>query len=169
MASPPTDPVFARRPASVNSRSAHTRRHRTGRSHSGGTSFKPQNEFPNFSQSGDVEIIISVDGQERRYMLHRLILAQSSGFFEAGTSEDWARAQARTQTSGPVDMDSQTTLLSGIAEDEESPNSFRTSTFQSARTREKLQWKYELDWGNNDEAPMLVQKVGSLWLQFSSV
>ena len=162
MVPPPTDPVFARRPASVNSRSVHTRRHRNGRSHSGGTSFKPQNEFPNFSQSGDVEIIISVDGQEKRYMLHRLILAQSSGFFEAGTSEDWTRAQSRTQASGSVDADSQSTLLSGIAEDEESPNSFRTSTFQAARAREKLQWKYELDWGNNDEVPMLVQKVGSL-------
>ena len=95
-------------------------------------------------------------------MLHRLILAQSSGFFEAGTSEDWARAQARAQPSGSVDVDSQTTLLSGIAEDEESPSGFRTSTFQAAREREKLRWKYELDWGNNDEAPMLVQKVGSL-------
>lgn len=165
MASPPTDPIYARRPASVNSRSAHTRRHRTGRSHAGGgTSFKPQNEFPNFSQTGDVEIIISVDGQEKRYMLHRLILAQSSGFFEAGTSEDWARAQVRAQPSGSVDVDSQTTLLAGIAEDEESLNGFRTSTFQAAREREKLRWKYELDWGTNDEVPMLVQKVGSIWL-----
>ena len=169
MASPPTDPVYARRPASVNSRSAHTRRHRTGRSHSGGTSFKPQNEFPNFAQTGDVEIIISVEGQEKRYMLHRLILAQSSGFFEAGTSEDWARAQARAPPSGSADLDSQTTLLSGIAEDEESPNGFRTSKFQAAREREKLRWKYELDWGNNDEVPMLVQKVCPLWLQFNSV
>lgn len=169
MVSQPTDPVFTRGPASVNSRSVHTRRHRTGRSHSGGTSFKPQNEFPNFSQSGDVEIVISVDGQEKRYMLHRLILAQSSGFFEAGTSEDWTRTQARAQAAGQPDVDSQTTLLSGIAEDEESPDGFRPSTFQASRAREKLQWKYELDWGNNDEVPMLVQKVGSLWLQFKPV
>lgn len=169
MISQSTDPVSTRRPASVNSRSVHTRRHRTGRSHSGGTSFKPQNEFPNFSQSGDVEIVISVDGQEKRYMLHRLILAQSSGFFEAGTSEDWTRAQARAQASGSADVDSPSTLLSGIAEDEESSNGFRTPTFQATRAREKLQWKYELDWGKNDEVPMLVQKVSSLWLLSNSV
>lgn len=102
-------------------------------------------------------------------MLHRLILAQSSGFFEAGTSEDWTRAQARAQASGSADLDSQTTLLSGIAEDEESPNGFRASASQATRPREKLQWRYELDWGNNEEVPMLVQKVGSLCLQFSSV
>lgn len=112
-----------------------------------------------------MEIIISADGQEKRYMLHRLILAQSSTFFEAGTSEDWTRAQARTQASGFADVDSQTTLLSGIVEDEESPNGFKIPTFPATRAREKLQWKYELDWGNNDETPMLVQKVGSLCLQ----
>lgn len=171
MVSPPEaiDPVYTRRPASVKSRSVHSRHHRTGRSHTGGTSFRPQNEFPNFSQSGDVEIIISVDGQEKRYVLHRLILAQSSSFFEAGTSEDWTRAQARAQASGFADADSQTTLLSGIAEDEESSTGFKIPTFPAGRAREKQQWKYELDWGNNDEIPMLVQKVGSLRWQSTNV
>lgn len=160
--SQPADNNSTRRPASVTSRSVHARRHRTGRSHSGGSTFKLQNEFPNFSQTGDVEIIISVDGQEKRYLLHRLILAQSSGFFDAGTSEDWARAQARAQASGYSDVDSQGTLLAGIVEDEECPVDFRTATSSTMRARERPQWKYELDWGNNDEVPMLVQKVGSL-------
>ena len=101
-------------------------------------------------------------------MLHRLILAQSSGFFEAGTSEAWTRAQARTQTSGLSDVDSQSTLLAGIAEDVESPGDFRKATFSSSRARERLQWKYELDWGNEEEVPMLVQKVGSLGSQLKS-
>lgn len=99
-------------------------------------------------------------------MLHRLILAQCSGFFEAGTSEEWARAQAGVQASGLGDADTQSTLLAGIAEDEDPSRDFRIPPAPTSRAQEKLRWRYELDMGNNeDEIPMLVQKVGSLWLQ----
>lgn len=152
----PVDGYHTRRPPSVNSRSANTRRHRNSRSHSGGASYRPQNEFPNFSQTGDVEIVVSADGQEKRYMLHRLILAQCSGFFEAGTSEDWSRAQARAQSSDNGAQSSHG--LSRISEDEESKEP--AGSGQSGPPPDRFRWRYELDWGNNDdEIPMLVQKV----------
>lgn len=153
--------VSNRGPPSVNPRSAATRRHRNSRSHAGGASFRPQNEFPNFSQTGDVEIIISAGGQEKRYMLHRLILAQCSGFFEAGTSEDWSRAQARAHAA-----ETGTAQASGLArigeEDESSSEPGRRSS-SGQSTQDKFRWRYELDWGtNDDEVPMLVQKVSQL-------
>ncbi|KAL8895925.1 MAG: hypothetical protein Q9207_007951, partial [Kuettlingeria erythrocarpa] len=151
---PPTDQVLtARRPASVTSRSTTTRRHRSSRSQTGGASFRPQNEFPNFAQTGDVEIFINAEGQEKRYMLHRLILAQCSGFFEAGTSEDWSRAQAQgvTPTAGPA----QGNQLPNIGEDEE----YGGDAGRPAVPKDAYRWRYELDWGNkDDEVPMLVQK-----------
>jgi len=138
---PPTDRALtARRPSSISSRST-TRRHRSSRSHHGSQSYRPQNEFPNFAQTGDVEIIIQADGQERRYTLHRLILAQCSGFFEAGTSEGWSRAQ--TVGTGQQHSNS----LARIGEEDEGPG-------------QRQVWRYELDWGNGQEdMPMLVQKV----------
>lgn len=144
----PPDRPLVHRPASVSSRSTNTRRHRTTRSHTGGVSYRPQNEFPNFAQTGDVEIIISADGQEKRYMLHRLILAQCSGFFETGTSEEWSKAQARGQTSGHGPSNP----LARIIEDDTAGR----SAFPGGG---RLQWRYELDWGSrDDEVPMLVQK-----------
>ncbi|KAL8925537.1 MAG: hypothetical protein Q9208_003428 [Pyrenodesmia sp. 3 TL-2023] len=161
---PPDQTLTARRPASVTSRSTTTRRHRSSRSHSGGASFRPQNEFPNFAQTGDIEIIISAEGQEKRYMLHRLILAQCSGFFEAGTSEDWSRAQAQgvAPTGGPE----QGSTLSNIGEEEEEygRNASRPA-IPLAPPRDRYRWRYELDWGNkDDEVPMLVQKAPSATL-----
>ncbi|KAL8964242.1 MAG: hypothetical protein Q9197_006981 [Variospora fuerteventurae] len=160
----PTDQTLtARRPASVTSRSTTTRRHRTTRSHTGGASFRPQNEFPNFAQTGDVEIIINAEGQEKRYMLHRLILAQCSGFFEASTSEDWSRAQAQGANTIPGPAPS-----SGLAqigeEQEEEEDEYRRDprrpALPLAPPRDRYRWRYELDWGNkDDEVPMLVQKV----------
>ncbi|CAD6572272.1 MAG: hypothetical protein ASARMPREDX12_005089 [Alectoria sarmentosa] len=144
----PPDRPLVHRPASVSSRSTNTRRHRNTRSHTGGVSYRPQNEFPNFAQTGDVEIIINADGQEKRYMLHRLILAQCSGFFETGTSEEWSKAQARGQSSGHGPSNS----LGRISEDDMAGR----SAFPGGG---RLQWRYELDWGNReDEVPMLVQK-----------
>ena len=148
----PPDLPLVHRPASISSRSTTTRRHRTSRSHTGGTCFRPQNEFPNFAQTGDVEIVIDADGQEKRYMLHRLILAQCSGFFEAGTSEQWSQAQARGQGSsaGPSN------LLGRIGEEEEAGR----SQFPGVHGADRMRWRYELDWGSNkdDEVPLLVQK-----------
>ncbi|KAL8644654.1 MAG: hypothetical protein Q9226_007657, partial [Calogaya cf. arnoldii] len=154
----PTDHALTtRRPASVTSRSTTTRRHRSSRSQTGSASFRPQNEFPNFAQTGDLEIIINAEGQEKRYMLHRLILAQCSGFFEASTSEDWSRAQAQgiASTAGPA----QSTGLAKIGEDDEYGRESDRSTLPVAPPRDRYRWRYELDWGNkDDELPMLVQK-----------
>ncbi|KAI4115848.1 MAG: hypothetical protein LQ345_003631 [Seirophora villosa] len=155
---PPTDqPLTARRPASVTSRSTTTRRHRTTRSHTGGASFRPQNEFPNFAQTGDVEIIINADGQEKRYTLHRLILAQCSGFFEASTSEDWSRAQAQGVAATPASASA--SGLAKIGEDDEYGRDPRTPALPLVPPPDRCRWRYELDWGNkDDEVPMLVQK-----------
>ena len=85
-------------------------------------------------------------------MLHRLILSQCSGFFEAGTSEDWSKAQARSRISD-LSLGSGRALGS-IGEDDETGRSVGSPTGDSPR------WRYELDWGNkDDELPMLVQKV----------
>ena len=153
----PDNAPTARRPASVTSRSTTARRHRASRSHSGGTSYRLQNEFPNFAQTGDVEIIINAEGQEKRYMLHRLILAQCSGFFEAGTSEDWSRAQAEgaTYTAGP----SHGNGLAKIGEEDEYGGKTGRPAL-AVTSHDRHRWRYELDWGNkDDEVPMLVQKV----------
>src|SRR5450432_3626716 len=77
---------------SVVSRATPSRHRRHGRSHTGGSSYSPQNDFPIFTNTGDVEIIVSAGGKENRYLLHRLILTQCSGFFEASTSQEWSRA-----------------------------------------------------------------------------
>src|SRR6187551_2050948 len=49
-----------------------SRNRRYNRSHAGGASYAPQNDFPVFTHSGDVEIIVRVaSGHENRYLLHR--------------------------------------------------------------------------------------------------
>jgi hypothetical protein len=130
-----------RGPSSVVSRSS--RHRRQGRSHAGGSSYIPQNEFPVFSHTGDVEIIITARGKENRYLLHRLILTQCSGFFEASTSHEWSKA-----------VDGAGGELSRIGED---------STGEAGRpgsSRDmKRRWRYELDSGaDGDDIPLLVQK-----------
>ncbi|KAL9126874.1 MAG: hypothetical protein Q9217_004155 [Psora testacea] len=152
---PPADHqrAFSHRAPSVasSSRTVTTRRHRSSRSHSGGISYRPQNEFPNFAQTGDVEIAIQADGQERRYMLHRLILSQCSGFFEASTSEEWTRAQQNGSA--------QSNGLGRIKENENDERQTSRSTLAGPREGEKFRWRYELDWGNKDgEVPLLVQR-----------
>jgi hypothetical protein len=121
----------------VVSRTSRHRRH--GRSHAGGSSFIPQNEFPVFSHTGDVEILVKAGSQTNRYLLHKIILAQCSGFFEASTSQEWSRAP---ETGAE---------LMRIGED---------SGSESARPRDvKKRWRYELDRGaETDDIPMLVQK-----------
>ncbi|MCJ1446426.1 MAG: hypothetical protein MMC23_006931 [Stictis urceolatum] len=158
------DRTLVRRPPSVSSRSAATttRRHRSHRSHHGGSSYLPQNEFPLFSHTGDVEIAVAADGQEKRYMLHRLILAQCSGFFEASTSEQWSRAQAQAQAqaqlqAGPGGGQGHERRLAVIGEE----GSQVSRTRSSSESSPKMFWRYELDWGGDnqdDEVPMLIQK-----------
>ncbi|OCK78093.1 hypothetical protein K432DRAFT_332690 [Lepidopterella palustris CBS 459.81] len=134
-----------RRPPSVaSSRTSTIRRHRPHRSAYGGSSYQPQNEFPVFTHTGDVEVIISSGRKEQRYLLHRLILAQCSGFFEAGTSEEWSKAH----TDGSSQHGQNSNSLARIPEGGDSPP--------------KKRWRYELDWGQGeDEIPMLVQKEAS--------
>lgn len=137
-----------RRPSSISSRStshSHSRRHghrsgRTQHSTSSG-SYRPQNEFPNFAQTGDVEIVLTVAGEERRYMLHRLILSQCSRVLQRGMSEEWERMRAGGNAHGS---------LARIREEHEGR--------QSGEQRQI--WRYELDWsGEQGDVPMLVQKV----------
>ncbi|KAK0741065.1 hypothetical protein B0T18DRAFT_432254 [Schizothecium vesticola] len=81
-----------------------SRSRRYGRSHAGGSAFVPQNEFPIFSHSGDVEIVVRVaSGHENRYLLHRHTLTRCSGFFEASTSVEWSRAQTIPETAGAIE------------------------------------------------------------------
>ncbi|CAG8983392.1 hypothetical protein HYALB_00000559 [Hymenoscyphus albidus] len=126
--------VARRGPSSVTSSS----RHRRGRRQGGGY---VSNEFPEFSHTGDVEILVKVGSRTNRYLLHRLILTQCSGFFEASTSQEWSRAE---EVGGGGE-------LARIGEDSE--NGARNN-------REvKKRWRYELDTGvGNDDIPMLVQK-----------
>ena len=148
--------LAVRRPPSVSSRSTTARRHRGNRSHHGGSTYTSQNEFPNFAHTGDVEIIVNYEGQEKRYMLHRLILSQCSGFFEASTSEEWSRTQSQPQNS----VQESERLLTRIGEEEDSRSQVGGPVVPATHQGHRSRWRYELDPANQqDEIPMLVQKV----------
>ncbi|KAL4897241.1 hypothetical protein BDV59DRAFT_170176 [Aspergillus ambiguus] len=153
-------------PSSVSRHSHTSRRHRSSRSHHGGLAHQSQNDFPVFTHTGDVEIIIRAGSQEKRYLLHRLILAQCSGFFEASTQEEWSRQTPSRPSNQPPDLG----VLSRISEDNSSLSN--GSTLAQSETGlggvlpvppEKKRWRYELDWDSKaeDEEPMLVQKPPS--------
>lgn len=134
-------------------REHHDRRH-YNRSYAGGASaYVPQNEFPWFSHSGDVEIIVKVpSGHENRYLLHRHTLTRCSGFFEASTSEPWSRAK---ELPAPAPSTTPGTELARIGEDSPSTTSNAIARIGTPRKR----WRYELDCGSGgDDIPMLVQK-----------
>ncbi|KAF9893090.1 hypothetical protein FE257_012501 [Aspergillus nanangensis] len=149
-------PIKQSAPSSVSRHSHGSRRHRSSRSHHGGLSPQSQNDFPVFTHTGDVEIIIRAEAQEKRYLLHRLILAQCSGFFQTSTQDEWSRqAVAR-----PPDLG----VLSRISEDNSSLSNGSTLAQSEYSvppgSMEKKRWRYELDWDSKaeDEEPMLVQK-----------
>ncbi|TVY29129.1 hypothetical protein LHYA1_G002505 [Lachnellula hyalina] len=131
----PSNSLARRGPSSVASSSRHRRGSRQHRS----TGYI-SNEFPEFSHTGDVEILVRAGSRTNRYLLHRLILTQCSGFFEASTSQEWSRAS--NEGGGE---------LARIGED---------SGSEVGRNRDvKKRWRYELDTGTNrDDIPMLVQK-----------
>ncbi|PHH68015.1 hypothetical protein CDD80_314 [Ophiocordyceps camponoti-rufipedis] len=124
--------------SSVVSRPSLSRKKRYNRSHVGGSSYVPQNEFPVFSHSGDVDILVAAGAVEKRYLLHRDTLARCSGFFEASTSSQWSKAQ----------------LSHNIREDQSS-----SISLDDARHR----WTYELQPAiGPGDVPMLVQKSDAL-------
>lgn len=150
----PGAPPSATRASSVTSGRSTTRRHRHARTHHGSSSaYLPQNEFPIFSHTGDVEIIIAnANGRrENRYLLHRLILSQCSGFFEAGTRAEWSRGAALEanglSTIGEHSIAGSSTSRTSSQE--------RVPSFEQPRRR----WRYTLDWrsAGEDDTPMLVQ------------
>ena len=142
-----------------------------GRSHHGGTrssSSAQKNEFPIFSATGDVEIVIRAADQERKYLLHRLILAQCSGFFEAGTTEEWGRNSS--PESNPDDSNEAGGLSAideGVDEGIVNPFSSRRAKPLATLKATKTRWRYELDWENREEdaVPILVQKVEDILYQ----
>ena len=152
-------PEGSRRAPSVTSRSSRNRHHHS-RSRQGPSSYPSQNEFPFFAQTGDVEIVIECEGQEKRYLLHRLMLAQGSGFFDAGMSDEWSRSHAQLAASEKKPEQA----LSIIGEEQSSSDvsaSMMTADQASRTAPGRKRWRYELNWatvGDEDE-PILVQKV----------
>ncbi|KAJ6166607.1 hypothetical protein N7470_002054 [Penicillium chermesinum] len=142
----------ASRPSHSGTR--HRSGHRPGRSHHGGSIPTSSNDFPIFTYTGDTEIAIRAGSQEKRFLLHRLILTQCSGFFEASTSEGWSR----NQTTGLSKPDG---TISRISEDDDSStgSTLVQSDHGGSRSNEKRRWRFELDWANRgeEEEPILVQ------------
>ncbi|KAH6656440.1 hypothetical protein BKA67DRAFT_531711 [Truncatella angustata] len=142
-----------------------SRSKRYNRSHAGGTTYIPQNEFPWFSASGDVEIVIRAGGKENRYLLHRHTLTRSSGFFEASTSQQWSKAtilpalpslpEAPSKDLARIGQDSGVDI--GSRNSTDSGNELTRPGAGSPGPRRR--WRYELDNGTGtDDIPMLVQK-----------
>ncbi|WPH00409.1 Hypothetical protein R9X50_00323600 [Acrodontium crateriforme] len=155
-----TAPPVVHRASSVTSTArSSTRRHRHARSHHGGSvGSHSQNEFPVFSITGDVDIVIqSASGRrETRYVLHRLILSQCSGFFEAGMRAEWSGRLAGPDSAVGLarinENDNVTVTSSSRAISQERRPSFEQQP--------KKKWSYVLDWTatGDDEPPMLVQR-----------
>ncbi|EXJ67774.1 uncharacterized protein A1O5_09120 [Cladophialophora psammophila CBS 110553] len=151
--------------ASRTSRSRH--HHHRGRSHYGASSHVPQNEFPFFLQTGDVEIVIACDGQEKRYLLHSFTLAQFSGFFQASTSEEWSRGQWQQGGRNVTSASRPGRALSDIGEESSQVSSTPGPSISAPppapapAPSQRRRWRYELDWEDLDEddEPILVQKT----------
>lgn len=130
-------------------RSHLSRAKRYNRSHAGGTSYIPQNEFPIFSHSGDVEILVRTSKGEHtnRYLLHKHTLTRCSGLFEASTSNEWSRART-LPSSDQLGKD-------GEGRSSEDGGSSNHLTITPSRKH----WRFELDWGDDEsDIPMLIQK-----------
>lgn len=150
--------ILPRHSAQTTSRSK-----RYNRSHAGGDSYIPLNEFPVFTQTGDVEIVVKAGPLENRYLLHKHILVRCSGFFEASTSEEWSRARGPDPSTKPKIPQ----LVAGnevacvnpdgsvLSQADSSTGAGQPPVAASAARR----WRYELDPGRGgDDVPMLVQK-----------
>ncbi|KUI58031.1 hypothetical protein VP1G_05325 [Cytospora mali] len=147
-------------------RSSRRHHHHYNRSYAGGTSYVPQNEFPWFSHSGDVEIVVRVpSGHENRYLLHRHTLTRCSGFFEASTSEPWSKAVdvpdvPALPAPGTRNNGASTSELGRIGEEDGRPPPPGAAVASRANMgTPRKRWRYELDYGKGgDDIPMLVQK-----------
>ncbi|KZL78953.1 hypothetical protein CI238_02232 [Colletotrichum incanum] len=140
-----------RGPSSVVSRPSLSRTKRYNRSHVGGTTYIPQNEFPVFSNSGDVEIIVKAGTHHNRYLLHRHTLTRCSGFFEASTSLEWSKPVSDGASGDLARISDGSSVDSSTG-----PASSRALTTPS---NPRKRWRYELDPGTGDgDIPMLVQK-----------
>lgn len=144
--------VVSRRPQHIHSRSR-----RYNRSHAGGASYAPRNEFPVFSNSGDVEILVRAGGVENRYLLHRHTLTRCSGFFEASTSSEWSRA--RTEGSEGGEEGGVARIGEGDAGSGLGGSVIGGSTAVGEEVGRRQRWRYELDPGTEEgDVPMLIQK-----------
>ncbi|KAI0884510.1 uncharacterized protein GGS22DRAFT_143612 [Annulohypoxylon maeteangense] len=148
-----------RGPSSVISARSSSRPHassrskRYNRSHAGGSSYAPQNEFPIFSHSGDVEILIKAGGKENRYLLHRHTLTRCSGFFEASTSQEWSKASLL-----PL-PEASSRELARIGEEGSINGGSEVARPGANSPIPRKRWRYELDPGSGaDDIPMLIQK-----------
>lgn len=151
----------SRRAPSVTSRSSRTRHHHGRHQHHNPT-YLTQNEFPFFAQTGDVEILVECEGQEKRYLLHRLMLAQFSGFFDAGMSDEWSRAQQRELSRKEEKRPDQALSIIGEEPSSSDVSARLITAEQASRTGPpRRRWRYELNWAtvNDDEEPILVQKA----------
>ncbi|CAK7227698.1 hypothetical protein SBRCBS47491_006656 [Sporothrix bragantina] len=161
--------------------SASSRSRRYNRSHVGGSStsspYAPLNEFPIFTNTGDVEILVRVrSGHENRYLLHRDTLARCSGFFEASTSKEWSKAQivggraeaqgqggSRALTSGgEVARVGSGGSGSGSGSESDGGRNAHAPGSASSDGPPRRRWRYELDLGEGEhDNPILVQKEES--------
>ncbi|EPE03741.1 hypothetical protein F503_06447 [Ophiostoma piceae UAMH 11346] len=156
-----------------------SRSRRYNRSHVGSSStsaFGPLNEFPVFTSTGDVEIVVRVGtGHENRYLLHRDTLVRCSGFFEASTSKEWSRAQVVKAEGDHPGQTSSRALTSGGEITRVGESGGRTGSRSgserdvqivapgevSRQGQEQLRrrWRYELDMGRDEnDKPILVQR-----------
>lgn len=159
---PPAPSVFSRRGASsvVSRPSSLSRSKRYNRSHTGGSSHVSTNDFPIFSNSGDVEIIIRArecapnqPPAQNRYLLHRLTLSQCSSFFEASTAAEWSRARPFPPSDLPRVGESSSSVNGS---DDGSSTTLVSST---NNTTFRKRWRFELDPSAGDsDIPMLIQK-----------
>ncbi|KAI4861365.1 hypothetical protein F4820DRAFT_433906 [Hypoxylon rubiginosum] len=159
MVSQPDQPLTLRGPSSVVSARTASRPHassrskRYNRSHAGGSSYIPQNEFPVFSHSGDVEVLIRAGGRENRYLLHKHTLTRCSGFFEASTSQEWSKASVL-----PLPEPS-SRELTRIGEEAAGNGGNEVARPGADSPTPLKRWRYELDPGSShDDIPMLIQK-----------
>ncbi|KAI1411657.1 hypothetical protein F5Y13DRAFT_53363 [Hypoxylon sp. FL1857] len=159
MISQPDQSLTLRGPSSVVSARTSSRPHassrskRYNRSHAGGSSYAPQNEFPVFSHSGDVEIFIRAGGKENRYLLHKHTLTRCSGFFEASTSQEWSKASVLPLPEPP------SRELTRIGEESAGSSGNESGRPRANSPVPRKRWRYELDPGSGgDDIPMLVQK-----------